>query len=113
MSAIKELKFTAKINGDGEILFVVTKNDADNFQGLWAANDESHLREQLISTKCDPDDPEDLEYTREDIDCNYTLRIATEPRHFHLSKIIRTFIKIEILWRKYQLRTSLEPSWPT
>ena len=68
---IMELKLTGKMNGSGDVLYVVTKNDSDNYQGLWWANDEKHLLEQLILTRCDTDDHEDYAYTKEDIECNF------------------------------------------
>ena len=71
------IKLTArKPQGEGKELYVVVKNDTDNYQGLWFANSDSHMREQLIESmlQSEPEDDdyqEDYKYVEEDVDYNF------------------------------------------
>lgn len=74
-----DIKLSVKPEGEGNEIYVVSKNDGDNFQGLWYANSDEHMREQLIGIKCcsietydsEEDYKEDYQYASDDIDTSY------------------------------------------
>lgn len=68
MEKLKELELISETSGKGNNLYVVVKRDSDNYQGLWFADNDSHLRQQLIEDHCDMTDVEELEYTEKYID---------------------------------------------
>lgn len=71
------VKLAISTRGKGNFLYVVTKNDSDNFQGYWLANSDADMRKQLVDDYWDEDD-EDWDEAAEEIDSSYYYSLVGE-----------------------------------